>query len=295
MEQIGSYLAMISLSAQGIPDPPQLISPMPSALWLALFGTTALIAVALATYWAVIRRDALPLVGCLGAFICALNEPIFDVLGKIVYAENNIIAFSALGRDIPLFLMIGYIAWVGLFPYVIAGWMHDGWSAKRLYTVSIVGVASVWGVEAVNLFIHGWSYYGQAPLKFFGGVAAMASVPLAAGFLVFSLALPATGWKRLVAGLFIPMFSLPMMFAATGWPLYLALNSDLPPIMDYVAIAAMCALIAVANIAIVKLTVVWRGFSSSNIQFDSPRASTAPSANEPASAACRSTAASERI
>lgn len=255
---------------------------MPPALWLALFGTTALIAVGLATYWAVIRRDGLPLMGCLGAFICALNEPIFDVLGKIVYADNNIIAFSAFGRDIPLFLMIGYIAWVGLFPYVIAGWMRDGWSAKRLYTVSIVGVASVWGVEAVNLVIHGWSYYGPAPLKFFGGVAAMASVPLAAGFLMFALAFPATGWRRLAAGLFIPMFSLPMMFAATGWPLYLALYSDLTPMMNYVAIAALCMLIAIANIAIVKLTVTWREFTNANQQFNSSRTSTASPPKESA-------------
>ncbi|OXR45163.1 hypothetical protein B7C42_03121 [Nocardia cerradoensis] len=54
------------------------------------------------------------------------------------------------------------------------------------------------------------------------------------------------------------MFSLPMMFAATGWPLYLALHSGLPPLMDYLAIVGMILLIVAANVAIVNLAVGWR-------------------------------------
>jgi hypothetical protein len=241
-----------------IPDPPQLISPMSPAVMLAFFGLTAVAALALAVYWSVIRRDALPVFCCVGAVLCALNEPIFDVLGKIVYAENNVMAYSAFGRQIPVFLVIGYIAWVGLLPYVIARGMAAGWSRTQLYGVSVAGVASVCVTELVNVFVHGWEYYGEAPLKFFGGVAAMASVPLAAGFLLYSLAFPATGWRRLLAGLVIPIFALPMMFAATGWPLYLALYTPLPPLLDYVAILVMCGLIVLAVIGTVRLTEFWR-------------------------------------
>jgi hypothetical protein len=253
---------MIELTAQGVPDPPPLTSSMPPAVWIVLFGTTALIALGLASYWAVTRRDPVPVASCIGAAVCALNEPIFDVLGKIVYAQNNVIAFSAFGRDIPLFLVIGYIAWVGLLPYVIARWMQAGWSSVRLYTVSIVGVASVWAVEGVNLVIHGWSYYGESPLKYFGGVAAMASVPLVGGFLIYTLAFPARGWRRSVTGFLVPLFSLPMMFAATGWPLYLALYSDLPKAIDYLAVVAMCLLICAVNIAVVKLASTFREFTT---------------------------------
>ncbi|MGE2713021.1 hypothetical protein ACQI4L_03070 [Mycolicibacterium litorale] len=253
------------LLAQGVTEPPVLVSPLPPWVWLALFGTTALTSVSLATYWSITRRDPIPLLSCIGAAVCALNEPIFDVLGKIVYAENNIMAYSAFGRDIPVFLVIGYIAWVGLLPYVIARGMQAGWSARRLYAVSIAGVTSVWGVEAVNLFIHGWSYYGDPPLKFFGGVAAMASVPLAAAFLLYALGFTASGWRRCIAGFFVPLFSLPMMFAGTGWPLYLALHSDLPLIVDYLAIGALILLIVVANVAIVRLTVTWRRSIDSRI------------------------------
>jgi hypothetical protein len=241
-----------------LPDPPVFVSNFNPIVMLVFFGATAAAAVGLAFYWAFTRRDALPVVTCVSAAICSLNEPIFDILGKITYAENNPIAFTAFGRPIPWFLVVGYIAWVGLFPYVIARWMAAGWSKRRLYLVSALGVLSVVGTEVVNRFVHGWKYYGEPPLQFFGGVAAMASVPLAAGFLLYALALPATGLRRIVAGLFIPLLSLPMMFASTGFPLYIALYGNFPPAFNYVAVVGLLVLIFVAVVGTVQLTELWR-------------------------------------
>jgi hypothetical protein len=242
----------------GLPDPPVLVSDVNPAVMLVFFGATAIAALGLACYWAFTRRDALPIVTCVSAAICSLNEPIFDILGKITYSENNPIAFTAFGRAIPWFLVVGYIAWVGLFPYVIAGWMAAGWSKRRLYLVSVLGMLSVVGTEVVNRFVHGWKYYGEPPLQFFGGVAAMASVPLVAGFLLYALALPAKGFRRLIAGLFIPLLSMPMMFASTGVPLYIALYGDFPPAFNYVAVVALLVLIWVAVVGTVHLTELWR-------------------------------------
>lgn len=237
----------------GIPAPPSLESTVSPVFMLVFFSVTGVGAVIVAAILAVRRRDILPLASCLGAAVCALNEPIFDILGKIVYAQNAHTAYTAFGRDIPVFLVIGYIAWVGLLPYFVSGWIASGWSKTRLYLVAVVGVTSVVGVEAVNLYAHAWKYYGEAPLKFFGGVAAMASVPLTAGFLIFAIADRLVGWRRAVAGLLIPIFALPMMFASTGWPLYIALYTDLPPVLDYLAVAVLLALIAAAVIAVVSL------------------------------------------
>ena len=249
----GRGITRMSNVIVGLPDPPVLISDVNPAVMLAFFGATAIAALGLACYWAFTRRDVLPIVTCISAVICSLNEPIFDILGKITYAENNPIAFTAFGRSIPWFLVIGYIAWVGLFPYVIAGWMAAGWSNRRLYVVSVLGTLSVVGTEVVNRFLHGWKYYGEPPLQFFGGVAAMASVPLVAGFLLYALAFPATGFRRVIAGLFIPLLSLPMMFASTGLPLYLALYSNLPPVFNYIAVVALLVLIAAAVVGTVHL------------------------------------------
>ncbi|ASR01217.1 hypothetical protein [Gordonia rubripertincta] len=251
---MSSILSQANVMHLAIEPPPTLVSPLPSWVMLTFFGVTALGSAAAAAYWSYSRRDWLPIVCVVSAMVCALNEPIFDVLGKIVYADNAIIAFNAFGRDIPLFLVIGYIAWVGVLPYVIARGMQAGWSPKVLYTISVVDVSSVVVVEIVNRFIHGWKYYGEAPLNYFGGVAAMASVPLAGGFLLFALAFPLEGWKRLATAFFIPVFSLPMMFAATGWPLYLALHSDYPTLVNYLAVAGLLILIVAINIGIVTLT-----------------------------------------
>lgn len=261
----------VILTATSLFDEPTLISPMPPAVMLVFFGAAALAALLVAGYWAVTRRDWLPVICCLGAAVCALNEPIFDVLGKIVYANNNIIAFTAFGRHIPLFLVIGYIPWVGLLPYVIARGMAAGWTARRLYLISAAGVLSVAFTEFVNTFINAWEYYGQAPLNFFGGVAAMACVPLAGGFLLYAIAFRLHGAKRLLAGFFISLLTLPMMFAGVGLPLYLALYTDASLPMRVLAIAVLFVFIAAANIGIVQMTQFWQRATDTRIDSRSAR------------------------
>jgi hypothetical protein len=49
-----------------------------------------------------------------------------------------------------------------------------------------------------------------------------------------------------------------MMFASTGFPLYIALYGDFPPAFNYVAVLALMALIVVAVIGTVQLTELWR-------------------------------------
>jgi hypothetical protein len=224
-------------------EAPVITSAASPAVLLVFFGSAAAAAFAYAVAIAVRRRDPLPIALCIGALICALNEPIFDVLGKISYAENHPTAFTAFGRDIPWFLVIGYVPWVGLLPYLIAQAMRSGISRRTLHLIALVEVLSVVCVELVNLRMGAWVYYGEAPLKFFGGVAAMAGVPLVGGLVIYIVTDRLTGWRRLFAGLIIPTLVLPMIFAATGWPLYLALYSNLPPALDYVALAVMAALI----------------------------------------------------
>jgi hypothetical protein len=240
-----------TISARGIPDPPVLVSHAGPAVLLVVFGVPAAAALVYSVIIAVRRRDPLPVAACLGALLCAMNEPIFDVLGKIVYAQNHPVAFTALGRSTPWFLVIGYVPWVGLLPYLIARGMADGWSRRRLYLIAIAGVSSVVGVELINLWLRAWEYYGETPLKYFGGVAAMAAVPLAGGYLIYAVADHLRGVARAVAGFLIPTMVLPMIFAATGWPLYIALYAHASGVVDWLAIAMLCVLIvaAVAGIA----------------------------------------------
>lgn len=86
----------------------------------------------------------------------------------------------------------------------------------------------------------------------------MACVPLAGGFLLYALAFALCGLPRLVAGFFIPLLTLPMMFAGVGLPLYVALYTDASPVMRVVVIALLFVFIAVANVGIVKLAQFWQ-------------------------------------
>jgi hypothetical protein len=45
-------------------------------------------------------------------------------------------AYSAFGRDIPRFLVLGYLPWVGLLPYLISRAMHAGVSRAKLHGIA---------------------------------------------------------------------------------------------------------------------------------------------------------------
>ena len=68
------------------------------------FGVLAAASVLVAIRISIRGRDPLALLACVGALVCSLNEPIYDYLGKIVYASNSTHAYTAFGRQIPLFL-----------------------------------------------------------------------------------------------------------------------------------------------------------------------------------------------
>jgi hypothetical protein len=187
------------------------------------------------------ERDPLPVMTCLGALACALNEPIYDILGKIVYASDSAMAFTAFGRSIPWFLVLGYLPWVGLMPYLISTMMATGIARAGLHWVAAGSLASVTVVETIGNWLHGWTYYGQLPLKYLVVAPQMAPVPIVAGALLYLFAHPLTGWKRAMAGFAISTLALPMIFASASWPLYLGLNTRLPVFMQWFAGLAMIA------------------------------------------------------
>src|ERR1700722_12368975 len=101
---------------------------------LILWGVLVVAAATYAIYLAVRNRDVLPVAVCVGALICAFNEPIYDTLGKLVYARTppSYVAFTTFGRSIPWAVVIGYLPWVGLVPYLLYRQMVKGISRIRL-------------------------------------------------------------------------------------------------------------------------------------------------------------------
>lgn len=242
---------MAQLQFFAISGVPIIDAKVNTAIFLAGFGCLAVAAIAVAAVVSLRSRDALALLACAGALVCSLNEPIYDALGKITYAANSTTAYTAFGRHIPLFLVLGYVPWVGLLPYGIARMMARGVPARRLYALAFASFASVVVVEALGNLADAWTYYGEPPLKWLGVAPQMAPVPIVCGALLFILGSRVRGGAR-VALAFVPAVALPAVYASAGWPIYLALHSQVSKPVQYLAgvvTLGLCAAIVVCAVA----------------------------------------------
>jgi hypothetical protein len=250
-----------------IPDPPALHAGVSPAAMLIVWLVIVTPAVGYAALIAVRERDPLPVAACVGALVCALNEPIYDVLGKLVYAQlpSGYVAYTAFGRHIPWSLVIGYIPWVGLVPYLISRRMAAGISRGHLYAIAAGLTVSVGLVELLNaLWLHNWRYYaphaGRGVLA--GGIIQMASMPLVCGLLFYIFADGARAGRRTLLGIVLPTMALPMTFAATSWPLYVTNYADVSDGVRWVGAAATVAFCVLAVLGVTELAVGWRDRSA---------------------------------
>lgn len=251
------------MSNQGLPAPPVFNAGWGPETILLVWGIPVLVAFAYAVYLAVRNRDVLPVAACVGALVCALNEPIFDTLGKLVYANtpSGYIAYSAFGRHIPVWLVLGYLPWVGLVPYLLSRQMAAGISKQRIYAIAAALSASVGAVEVLNaLTMHAWRYYapesGRGVIA--GGLIQMAAQPILCGFLFYAFADRFNGIRRAALGVLIPTVTLPITFAGTSWPLYVSNYANVSELVRWIAALASTGFCVLAVIAIAELVQRWR-------------------------------------
>lgn len=248
----------MNLADSGLPAPPPLVADIDPRIVLGIFVFLLAATLAIAVRVAVAHRDLLPFAGCAAGVVAALNEPIYDILGKIVYAEDNPMAYHAFGRAIPWFLVIGYLPWVGLAPYLVYKAMEAGVARRRLHVAAAILFVSVACVEIFGNSLHLWTYYGEAPMKYLGVAPQAVTYPMVGGFLLYALASPLRGWRRIVVGFVITLMILPIGYAATSWPGYFALYADLPAALDWLASAAMLGMCAAVAAAATYLAQRWR-------------------------------------
>ena len=248
----------MNLADSGLPGPPPLVAVIDQRILLGIFVILVGAALVVAVRLAQANRDPLPLVCCGGALVAALNEPIYDILGKIVYAENNPMAYHAFGRAIPWFLVLGYLPWVGLAPYLVFKAMQAGVTRRTLHIAAATLFVSVGCVEIFGNSLRLWTYYGEPPMKYLGVAPQAVTYPLVGGFLLYAFASGLSGWRRVLTGFTISVMILPIGYAATSWPGYFALYADLPPVLDWVASAALLAMCAAMAAGATYLAQRWR-------------------------------------
>lgn len=247
------------MSPQGIEAPPVTHASADAGAMLAVWTSMAIAAVAVACWLAWRHRDALPVAACAGALICTLNEPIYDILAKITYAQSPYVAYSAFGRDIPWTLVVGYVPWVGLMPYVLSRMIAGGASRTRLLQVAAALTASVVLVEILNVWLDAWTYYGQSAWRgvLGGGVMQMAAMPMLCALLYCVIGDRLRGARRAVLGIVLPPMALPMVFASTTWPLYVANHADVSTGVAWLAAGAALGLCLLTLFTVIGLAVRW--------------------------------------
>lgn len=249
---------------------PHTTSDIDTNWFLLFFGALAVAVTVAAVVRSLRTRDVAPVAVVVGALICSLNEPIFDELGKIVYADDATRAYTAFGRDIPLFLCVGYVPWVAGLSLVIAEMMRRGVPRARLHWIAFGSFVSVTAIETAGTALHSWTYYGEAPLKYLGVAPMMAPVPIVCGALIYMFGTRVRGASRLLIGL-APLFALPAVYASAGMPMGVVLHGDTSKPVQYlagVATLGFCAVIVVAGTAMAERWRAGERLSESEVEAD---------------------------
>lgn len=245
-------------------DAPLTQSDINPDIVLAVFATLSGASFAYAVVMAGRLRDAVPVLVCIGALVCALNEPIYDILGKITYADDHVMAYTAFGREIPLFLVLGYLPWVGLLPWVLSRMMAAGISRTRLHVIAAFTFLSVVVVETLGTTLEAWTYYGEPPMKYLGVAPQAMAFPILGGFLLYALARWATGWRRLLL-IFVPTLILPTVYAAGSWPMYVANYADVGPAVEWLSAATSMFILVLVLVSTTAAVARWQTAERSGV------------------------------
>lgn len=221
---------------------PPMVLPSPSdfgagafAGWFfTLYAGVALVVVALAwSLWVgFTRRHWLPAILLVSGALCALCEPMLDVLGHLRWANNlPLYAFHNFGIGIPLLVPFSYAVFMGMEPYLIYRVLKKGVTVRQLFALYLLAGLSDAVLETPGLNLHIYQYYGTQPytllhFPYWWAFANGASF-MTIGFFVWFLEPRLTGRKRLWLFLVAPV-GMMVAYFGVGWPHLLALNSTLP-------------------------------------------------------------------
>jgi len=231
---MNNLVALANLLGGVEPPPPSDLIPAPAnGLYADIFFGIVGVAVLI---WVVVlmtrTKNVLPLLLVAGGALVAVNEPIVDVLGKIIYPLNYTYKLVSFGRDLPLWLIPPYMGFLGITPYYMARIIQRTPANKKaLYLFSILPLVGIFFLDfAVSRTGH-YQYYGTGLFHNGAGYFLTAAYPLVAGYALYlSYSLKGIG-ARLVQ-FFLPSVAFSAAFAVTSFPLCFALNTDLTPALD---------------------------------------------------------------
>lgn len=136
-----------------------------------LIATCGIGAACLALFiWMLVRwrrtGDPTGVLVMIGGLVCALCEPIVDILGLCYFPRRGgWIVFTTFGRPMPLWLVLAYVLYFGGLVYLASRFLLTSPTRGQVW-LGIVGLFVVnLGLELPTLAAHVYTYYGQQPFR----------------------------------------------------------------------------------------------------------------------------------
>jgi hypothetical protein len=224
-------------------------SALAATLVILIVAAVALAAHCVHDAWR--ARTLVPVFALLGGIVALPIEPFWDVNVQFAFAANSHpIAFTAFGRDIPLYLALIYPAFIGWGSYVGYRLIREGASRRALLRLPVVFFVADAVIEIVGIRAHLWEYYGHQSFTivgwpiYFGVLNGM--IPLLGGALLTVAAPRLRGAERVALAFAVPAVYAGI-YAAAGWPMWAALNAHVARSVDWLAgatLIALCVLVA---------------------------------------------------
>jgi hypothetical protein len=197
------------------------------------------------------HHSLVPFALLLGGALTVGYEPVVDVLGMCYLPKDyQWTLFSVLGRDMPVYAILVYCAFFGGFATVAWSHLKSGSPARglwRKYIAAILINTFAFETPAVAIFSV-YTYYGKQPFNFLGFPLWWAFIntagPLIAGALIYVVGDRFHVSPR--ALLALAVIAVPMLDgavnASAAYPTWLALNSDVPTWVSWMAGAVTVSL-----------------------------------------------------
>lgn len=191
--------------------------------------------------WCVIHairnREILPVLMLVSGLLAVGFEPVVDTLGKVWYAADNpMVVYTSMGIPQPAFLLLGYSLFWGGTAYIGSRFVENGTSIWKIWAVVFVMdlIVEYLGVPVFKVGV----YYGHSPFtlwEFPLWWAFVNATSAVVGIALLRMMEPRLlGWRKLGV-LTIAPTAFGATHAASAWPVWVTLHSDVPSWAGWVA------------------------------------------------------------
>lgn len=152
----------------GVPIAPELHAN-PVVAWVSIVLAYAGAAAALAwALWKLVKhQQMLPLVLFAAGLVAANIEPLGDLVGSIVYANDTPwFGYTVMGRRMPAWILVGASSYVAIGGYIAYRYISQGRSLRDIFVLSAVyvGIPEI-AIEMIWHYTGIIAYYGDNPTR----------------------------------------------------------------------------------------------------------------------------------